>query len=269
MVGLVKKGGSTLVRLRDKADENVDQKTTHTPQAHSYSAHMQAYARRIRASRDTAEIIRILQQAVRETHALESTELQGALERVAQTEREIEKLKADLQQALTLVQVDQLTHSLNRRGLEKAFAREAARSERYGLPLCLVMIDLDNFKLINDRYGHPAGDEALVHLARTMVTSLRPNDVIARYGGEEFVVLLPDSGQEAAFVAISRVQRALLSRPVTLDSDPVALQFSAGVALRRTGEALDPLLARADDALLAAKRAGKNRILFAAGPGNT
>lgn len=235
------------------------------PGAHSYYQRIESYARRIRASRDIAEIICILDQAMRETHALgQLTDLKGAFERVTQAQQEIAQLKAELQQATSLVQIDQLTHMLNRRGLETAFAREAARSERHGLPLCLAVIDIDNFKLINDRYGHLCGDDALVHLSRTLCATLRPNDVVARYGGEEFVVILPDSDEQAAFVAISRLQRELVARPVTLDGDSIALRFSAGVALRPIGESLESLISRADVSLLSAKRAGKNRILFAA-----
>jgi diguanylate cyclase len=235
------------------------------PRAQSYFQRIESYALRIRASHRVEDIVDLLDAALRETHALaEQQELRLAFDRIARAESEIEVLKAELQHATSLVQIDQLTSALNRRGLDAAFAREAARSDRHSSPLCVVVLDLDDFKQVNDRYGHQAGDDTLVHFARIVRASLRPNDVFARYGGEEFVVLLPDTDEASAFAAISRVLRAVAERPIALGSDIQTLSFSAGIARRALAEAGSAALARADAALLRAKRAGKNRVMFEA-----
>lgn len=241
------------------------QEVTLPPLAQDYYRQIESYALRIRGSGEVSEIIGLLDQALRETQALaEHEELRLAFDRIAHAESEIEALKAELQQATNLVRLDQLTGMLNRRGLEDAFVREAARSARQSSPLCVAVIDLDDFKCINDRYGHQAGDDALVHFSSVIRASLRPNDTLARYGGEEFVVLLPDADEADAFTAVSRLQRAIATRPVALDGDIVALSFSAGVARRAQIEPGTATIARADTALLRAKRDGKNRILFEA-----
>jgi diguanylate cyclase len=159
------------------------------------------------------------------------------------------------------VREDQLTKTLNRRGLDEAWATEAARAERQQSPLCLAVLDLDNFKHLNDRLGHQAGDRALVHLTEVVRQALRPSDIIARYGGEEFVVLLPHTPADEAVSVMVRLQRELTRQFFMHDNERVLITFSAGVAERRVDEPRDSLLKRADTALYEAKRAGKNRVL--------
>jgi diguanylate cyclase len=234
------------------------------PGARDYYRRIEAYAQRIRSTHDVPEIIGILDEALRETQGLAANnDLKLAISRVVQAEREIADLKAELQEAHTQVQVDQLTQVLNRRGLDESFARESARSDRHGAPLCVVMIDVDNFKSVNDRYGHQAGDAALVHIASTLRRTLRPVDVVARYGGEEFAVLLPDSDEHAALAAISRVQRVLRTTLPQSGLPMRGLTFSAGIARRERGEFQAETISHADAALLDAKEAGKNRVFLA------
>ena len=239
-------------------------RVTLPPGAHDYYQRIEAYAQRIRNTHDIPEIIGILDEALRETQGLAGHhDLKLAVNRVAQAEREIANLKAELQEAVTQVQIDQLTQVLNRRGLEESFARESARSDRHGAPLCVALIDVDNFKSVNDTFGHPTGDAALVHLAKTLRRTLRPVDVVARYGGEEFVVLLPESDEEAARAAMSRVQRVLKERLSLSDLAVPSFTISAGIALREHGENQAETIGRADVALLNAKHAGKNRVFLA------
>ncbi len=234
------------------------------PGARDYYRRIEAYAQRIRNTHDIPAIIGILDEALRETKGLAANnDLKLAISRVAQAEREIADLKAELQEAITQVQVDQLTQVLNRRGLDESFARESARSDRHGAPLCVAMIDVDDFKRINDEYGHQVGDAALVHIASTLRRTLRPVDVVARYGGEEFAVLLPDSDEQAAMAAISRVQRVLRTTLPRSGLPMPALTFSAGIARRERGEYQAETISHADAALLDAKHAGKNRVFLA------
>jgi len=152
-----------------------------------------------------------------------------------------------------------LTQVANRRGLSQAFEIECARLERGGGSLAIGLLDIDNFKRLNDSLGHAAGDVALQALAAHVRASLRPVDIVARYGGEEFVVLLPDAPAGDAQEALTRLQRTLTKSLFMHDQREVFVTFSAGVTAYRRGERLEAALERADEALYEAKRTGKNR----------
>jgi diguanylate cyclase len=156
-----------------------------------------------------------------------------------------------------------LTGSLNRRGLDDVFERESARADRRGTPLCVALLDLDNFKKLNDTYGHLAGDNALRHLVKVVRDTLRSMDVIARFGGEEFLILLPETNVEAASAAMVRVQRELTKHFFLHENEKMLITFSCGVALRHPNEDQASLMARADKAMYRAKQSGKNRVVVA------
>jgi diguanylate cyclase len=183
----------------------------------------------------------------------------GMALQLAAAEARIAELQSALREAYKVASRDPLTGAFNRRGMEEAFAREAARAGRTGQPLTLALIDLDDFKRINDQYGHGVGDAALVHLTQMIGEALRPTDLCSRLGGEEFVLMLPDSDCAAAKRALVRLQAALAVRPVA--DTAVTLAFSAGLALWENGESLEQALARADRAVYRAKSAGKRRIV--------
>lgn len=234
------------------------------PAAEVYFSRIESYAQRIRECSEIDQIVGLLDQALRETLSLsDNDEFRNAHARIEDAQHQIASLKAELQQAMDLMQVDQLTRTLNRRGMERAFVREFSRCDRHGMPVSLAMLDLDDFKLVNDRYGHTFGDEALVEFAEVMRVTLRPSDIVARFGGEEFVVIFPHSDAQAALKAVARVQRALAALPLHCNGDSVTLSFSAGLASRLPSEPQESLIARADAALLSAKRSGKNRAVIA------
>ena len=162
-----------------------------------------------------------------------------------------------------LVREDQLTGSLNRRGLDDVLDREIARADRRASPLCIAMLDLDDFKQINDKYGHIAGDEALIHLVRVIKETLRSMDVIARFGGEEFLIVLPDTPLEEAIQTVTRLQRELTKQIFMHNHTRLLMTFSAGIALRKELEDQAAMIKRADIALYEAKKAGKNRVIAA------
>jgi diguanylate cyclase len=141
------------------------------------------------------------------------------------------------------------------------FERELARSLRTGSGLALALIDLDNFKHLNDALGHQAGDDALVHLVNVLRSAMRPSDVLCRFGGEEFILLLPDTSLADAESAISRFRQEFAAQP--LPGHDYSLSFSAGVVIQTPTETLDALIGRADTATYAAKRAGKNCVIAA------
>lgn len=179
---------------------------------------------------------------------------------LAASER-IHKLEAELARARALCCEDELTGCLNRRGLEQAFDRERSRSERGRQSLCVALIDIDDFKQVNDELGHAAGDQALVHLTRLARAALRASDVVGRWGGEEFVLLLPDTGLTAAVQVVERLRLSLRRQPLHIQGQTLKLAFSGGLTKCAPGEDCDTMLRRADEALYAAKRAGKDRII--------
>ena len=177
---------------------------------------------------------------------------QGLTQRVNELESEMQRLSSE-------VATDQLTQVANRRGLAQAFEAERARVERSGTTLSVGLLDIDNFKRLNDELGHGAGDEALKSLAAIVSTTLRPTDRVARYGGEEFVVLLPDTPVAEAQQILTRLQRSLTGGLFMHEHKQVFVTFSAGVTDYRPGERIEAALERADRGLYEAKRTGKNR----------
>lgn len=198
---------------------------------------------------------RSVQSVVAQTQVKLQEEHSKALslgERVRTLEDEIRKLSDE-------VSTDPLTQIANRRGMMRAFESEQARVERQGTTLAIGLLDVDNFKKLNDQLGHQTGDEALKFLARRVSECLRPIDVVARYGGEEFVVMLPDTPADEGQQVLTRLQRTLSAEFFTHDEHKVFITFSAGVTAYRPGEPIEAALERADVGLYEAKRTGKNR----------
>ena len=205
--------------------------------------------------REMVEESRAVQSVVAQTQVRlhdEHAKANALSERVRTLEDEIRKLSDE-------VSTDPLTQIANRRGMMRAFEAEQARVERQGSTLAIGLLDVDNFKKLNDQMGHQTGDEALKFLARRVGECLRPVDVVARYGGEEFVVLLPDTPDTEGQQALTRLQRTLSAEFFTHEDKKVFITFSAGVTAYRPGEAIEAALERADVALYEAKRTGKNR----------
>jgi diguanylate cyclase len=180
------------------------------------------------------------------------------VKRLAAAEARIAELESALHDAHENSIRDPLTGTFNRRGMNEMFSREAARAQRTGQPLTLALIDLDNFKSINDQHGHAVGDTALVHLTQVISKTLRPTDLCSRWGGNEFVVLMPGADCNFAKRILACVQATLAAEPVAMA--PVNVAFSAGVVLSKKGESLEQMLVRADRAVYRAKAASKPRV---------
>jgi diguanylate cyclase len=234
-----------------------------------YHEKIGGYSALISRAGNIGELNQILDEILSETRAVQAEALSArdkmvlARQEVQDAETRIHTLEAKLQHLSELVREDQLTGSLNRRGLDDVFERETARSDRRGTPLCIAMLDLDDFKRLNDTYGHLAGDAALKHLVKIVKDTLRPMDVIARFGGEEFLILLPETTVEAAAQTMTRLQRELTKHFFLHDNEKVLITFSAGVALRAPNEEQAELVRRADHAMYQAKQNGKNRVVVA------
>jgi diguanylate cyclase (GGDEF)-like protein len=180
--------------------------------------------------------------------------------------QQIDELQQELDKASRLLRHDQLTGLLSRRGLEELFDKEAARAARLARPLCLAVLDLDNFKQINDELGHKAGDEALRYCAEAIRRNLRPQDGAGRYGGEEFVIVYPETGLEQAATALDRLRRELADTAFRAGGQDMAITFSGGVTAWQAGESAEAVLERADEAMYRAKRAGKDRVIAVQAP---
>lgn len=179
--------------------------------------------------------------------------LHGAMADV--TERRLAELRLE-----RLANTDELTGLPNRRHFLECVRAEMTRSRRFGKSLCVAMIDIDDFKKVNDTHGHGVGDVALRHVASTINGLRRAVDVVGRLGGEEFCILFPEAGLEAGIAAAERVRKGLAEAVLEHEDLRLRLMVSIGLAEYSADESLDGLLRRSDEALYEAKRTGKNRV---------
>ena len=247
----------------------IDRLDVMTASTTTYQNKMDEYSEKISHTTDSSEVNQLIGAILDETRTVQTETMRShdimvtAQKEVKEAEGRIKELEAKLAHMSELVREDQLTGSLNRRGLDDVFEREADRADRRGTALCAAMLDLDNFKKLNDTHGHSAGDVALVHLVRIVKQTLRSIDVIARYGGEEFLIIMPETTLDEAAQAMARVQRELTTHFFTANDQRLFITFSAGVALRAPREQQDAFVKRADKAMYEAKKSGKNRVVKA------
>jgi len=180
-------------------------------------------------------------------------------------QEELEEKSKQLQQALGqathLAQTDDLTQVLNRRSFFDAAEKELQRCYELDFPLAVIVLDIDNFKPINDYYGHSAGDEVLAHLAQICNSHLRKSDILARYGGEEFIALLPETTDNQAAKIAKRMQQAIAKTNLNGLPAGVRITISLGVAEKSSQQcSIEYLVDIADKAMYAAKRQGKNQV---------
>jgi diguanylate cyclase (GGDEF)-like protein len=163
-----------------------------------------------------------------------------------------------------LAHTDEATGLYNKRRLLEQLDMEISRSRRYGEVFSCFMIDIDDFKLINDRYGHQAGDEILRQISALLRRSLRRSDFIARYGGEEFTVLLPRTNSAGAYRAAENLRSNFMSHEFMLPAENIRITISIGITSCTSFDRLDAqrIILSADNALYRAKRSGKNRVCF-------
>ncbi len=181
--------------------------------------------------------------------------------RNVELEQEIAERKHLEEQLQQQAATDELTGISNRRHFLELSNYELKRAQRLNNPLSLALIDIDNFKRINDTYGHATGDQALVEFTRIFKTHIREIDLLARFGGDEFVMLLPEIDPQLAYFVLERVRLELSRQAIHLDGQQMSVTVSVGIAgLATEHDSLDSLLDRADKALYQAKKGGRNRI---------
>jgi diguanylate cyclase (GGDEF)-like protein len=180
---------------------------------------------------------------------------------LAQLDAASNELRRQKEAAELLARTDELTGLPNRRAFYEAANHEIQRALRYGVPLTLVLTDIDHFKSINDNYGHHVGDAVLQAFARSLSASIREVDLAGRWGGEEFVILMPNTSLEEALQVAERMRLAVAGTPMRAGRHSFGYTTSFGVATFSTDvPTLDALLSRADEALYRAKERGRNRI---------
>jgi diguanylate cyclase len=234
-----------------------------------YHSKIEGYSQKIGKADNLVELSHILKDVMHDTRIIQASALRSHEELLIQkkqadeAETRIQELEHELEQISELVREDQLTGALNRRGLDETLDRELKRADRNKAAVSIAMLDIDNFKQLNDTIGHQAGDRALQHLTKVIKETLRPADSVGRYGGEEFLIVLPDSDQKAAMEAMERLQRDLTKKFFLHNNERVLVTFSAGVALRGENEDAEDVIGRADKAMYKAKKTGKNRVVAA------
>lgn len=188
---------------------------------------------------------------------------QALRERLAHLEKESAELRSRMVEAHHMAMLDSVTGLPNRMAYEERAEQELARWKRFNSPLTMLIWDVDDFKLINDRYGHQAGDKALRIIAQSLQARLRETDFIARFGGEEFVCLLSGAEGDEALSVAEEMRHSVESNGFHSQGKPVRVTISCGLSSFREGDSLEKVFARADKALYQAKRNGKNRCELA------
>ena len=210
-------------------------------------------ARMVGAHRSIEDKKRLLEELERRNHSLEAL----VEERTRELSRVNQQLQIQLEENRKLAETDALTSVANRYRLEKALPQECDRAQRFRLPLSLIAMDIDDFKTINDHYGHALGDAALVHVVECLKSCVREGDVLARWGGDEFIMILPNTLLADAREVAEKIRLGLAS---LLPVGDFQVTMSFGVAQRFDEEQQTGLLARADQALYRSKVMGKNVI---------
>ncbi|MAB42060.1 MAG: GGDEF domain-containing protein [Pseudomonadales bacterium] len=192
--------------------------------------------------------------------------LSTMVERIQAMEVEAQTFRHHLEEQRQQALIDSLTGLANRSGLQHRMSEEFERWQRYGGRLLLVVVDVDHFKSINDRFGHLAGDKVLRLIAQQVSRRLRKTDFIGRFGGEEFVILMPGVSPEQGIVALEELRSGIEGTPFHFKSEPVPVTISLGFTEFIRDDSLDSAFDRADKAMYQAKELGRNRVVRAATP---
>lgn len=202
---------------------------------------------------------------LQETRAMQERN-QSLEDRLAETTAEVQQLREHFEQARREALSDSLTGLANRKNFEQTLTLFAKAAVDNNEPLALMLLDIDHFKLFNDRHGHQTGDTVLQLVARTLSDNVKGQDLAARYGGEEFALLLPRTRSDQAIKLGDNIRALIAGRKLVKRNSGAELgriTISAGVAEYRPGEALSAFVQRADGALYGAKRNGRNRVVAA------
>ncbi|MFN9774064.1 MAG: diguanylate cyclase domain-containing protein [Burkholderiales bacterium] len=266
---IVRSRRDAVVALRDLLPHLVLQMTHLGEHANDFGETLNEHLEAISNADSLEHIAERVRGLITDTRAVHHTfddarrDLGERSERAAALEIEIERLERELAQASERLLTDHLTRTANRAGLGRAFDRAMQQLRATGDPLAIALLDIDDFKKVNDALGHQAGDGALRHLAGLLQGKVRAGDTVARYGGEEFVILLPGMTDVQAREMLVRAQRELTREVYLYESKQIFITFSAGTTRIDPQDSLESAIGRADDAMYQAKNAGKNCVAIA------
>ena len=234
-----------------------------TDEASRYQSRLEGHAQRLTSGLDSEKVLHIIDALSTETTAMvqTNTQLQEKLNSMAQ---ELVSLRNELEWVHEELMIDALTGLLNRKGFDHLLDQASREAREQQSHMCLVMIDIDHFKRINDNYGHIVGDEVLRFIAGKMKAVIKGRDIISRYGGEEFAIILPNTPLSGALHIAEEVRKTISTAKLTRKASQQVLDqvtVSIGVAWYRPNDSLEDLIHRADRALYHAKHTGRNRVV--------
>lgn len=259
LIGQNKQAVSDLTELNDSLDQQVDDQIARARSAITGAVNMEQLRASLNDSIDgLMSLLNDFQSRTRNSLIAMNRRQQELNQHLDALQEDNHRLIKQVTQEREIARRDPLTQLPNRQGFEQRLEQEIARSNRYGQPLSIALIDVDHFKKINDRYGHLAGDRVLRILAKEMYSQLRKTDFLARFGGEEFVILLPESDREHALAAIEKMRLHISQCPFHFQDSPVQITISAGIAIHKPNEEAEHWLHRADKALYQSKDRGRN-----------
>jgi diguanylate cyclase len=231
--------------------------------ANAYSGSLQMASGDLERSISPVAMKALADRLLTETRRMQETNI--ALEQKLEASRDdLASLQRDLDDVRRESILDPLTKICNRKGFDEGMDAAIAEASLSNEPLCLMIVDIDNFKSFNDTYGHPTGDQVLRLVAMTLKSNIKGKDLAARYGGEEFVSILPATDIEGAVIVAENIRRAIQAKELLKRSTKEKLgriTASFGVAAYRAGDTPGTLIERADRCLYAAKHAGRNRVV--------
>jgi diguanylate cyclase len=181
-------------------------------------------------------------------------------ERVNEMEQEAEKVQDFIVKERKKARLDELTRLPNRTAYNEIINHQLENFKRYDKPLTLVVCDLDHFKLVNDSYGHLAGDKVLSLVAKILSKGTRASDFVTRYGGEEFALILPATDAKSAARVMDKIRRLICKSPFNYRGDPISISMSFGVTEAIESDSIESFFTRADEALYKAKASGRNKV---------
>jgi len=224
-----------------------------------YGLSLDQFSKQIQSDKGIEGIRGFLSSLLDETVQIQQTNT-NLSQKLDHSSKELNEMKQQLEVAIKEAVIDKLTQLYNRRAFERNIREEADRFFRYKNPFSLIILDVDDFKNLNDSYGHQIGDRALIGIARQLKSNVRKTDSVYRFGGEEFAVILPNTQIPQAGLAAEKIRVSVQETAFTRHKVDVGITLSGGISQIREGDTLEEFILRADKALYLAKQKGKNQI---------